>query len=202
MLGGEYQTTIDRKSQMRRAAYDARNAQPNKDEVSHVICEQFISLPEYQTACTVMWYINARSEVRTRPHLHTALASDKRVVIPYCVGDVLQLWWLQDMNELVEGTWKILEPPQQRWHEEQRQIRPTDLDLVMVPGVAFDRQGGRLGNGKGYYDKLLAAAGDNTAFVAVAYESQMFPEVPKGPYDVLMDKVVTEKAVYSGKRKR
>jgi 5-formyltetrahydrofolate cyclo-ligase len=69
--------------------------------------------------------------------------------------------------------------------------------MVVVPGVAFDRSGGRLGHGKGYYDKLLVRIRPDAHIVAVAYECQLFPEVPMLPHDVRMHKVVTESAVYT-----
>jgi 5-formyltetrahydrofolate cyclo-ligase len=74
-----------------------------------------------------------------------------------------------------------------------------ELDLVVVPGVAFDRAGGRMGHGKGYYDKLLEHARPDTPLVALAFECQLFPEIPAEAHDVFMDKVVTEAAVYEGR---
>ena len=85
---------------MRRAAYDARNAQPDKDSVSQVAVASLMQLPEYQAAKTVLWYLDCRSELRTRQALPAALASDKRIVVPYCTTNEngenkLGLWWLQ-----------------------------------------------------------------------------------------------------------
>jgi 5-formyltetrahydrofolate cyclo-ligase len=73
------------------------------------------------------------------------------------------------------------------------------LDLVMVPGVAFDLRGGRLGHGKGYYDRLLPRIRPSAPLVAVAFECQLFPEIPMLEYDVFMDRVITEKAIYLGR---
>ena len=73
-----------------------------------------------------------------------------------------------------------------------------EIDLIIVPGVAFDRRGGRTGHGKGYYDKLLEHARLDTPLVALAFECQMFDEIPMQEHDVFMDKVVTEKASYDG----
>jgi 5-formyltetrahydrofolate cyclo-ligase len=69
----------------------------------------------------------------------------------------------------------------------------------MVPGVAFDREGGRTGHGKGYYDKLLQHARPDAPLVALAFECQLFPEIPMQPHDIFMDAVVTEEAVYPGR---
>jgi 5-formyltetrahydrofolate cyclo-ligase len=72
----------------------------------------------------------------------------------------------------------------------------------MVPGVAFDRNGARMGHGKGYYDKLLQHARLDAPLVALAFECQLFPEIPTAPHDIFMDKIITESAVYAGKRRR
>jgi 5-formyltetrahydrofolate cyclo-ligase len=73
------------------------------------------------------------------------------------------------------------------------------LDIVMVPGVAFTREGARMGHGKGYYDKLLEHARPDAPLVALAFECQLFPEIPTQAHDVFMDKIITEKGVYTGK---
>ncbi|HEX4070533.1 MAG TPA: 5-formyltetrahydrofolate cyclo-ligase [Planctomycetaceae bacterium] len=192
------------KSQMRRKAYDARNAQPNKDEVSSLAMAKLVELPEYRQAQTVLWYLDCRSELRTRHALPAALNGDKRVVVPYCTTDEhgankLGLWLLESIEEMVVGKWNILEPPRDRWSEPGKVIAPEELDFVMVPGVGFDRHGGRMGNGQGYYDRLLQSVRLNCKLVAPCYESQLMDEIAMGPHDVYMDKVVTEAQVYHGK---
>ena len=199
----ELEVLMERKNVLRRKAYDARNAQENKDTVSRAAIERFVQLPEYQSAETAMWYIDCRSELRTQWALPEALASGKRIVVPYCTQDEqgdnkLGLWWLQDMSELVIGKWKILEPPRERWGEAGKEIAPDELDVVMVPGVGFSREGGRMGNGQGYYDRLLEKVRANCPLIAPCYESQLFDELIVGPHDVFMDRVVTESAVYDG----
>ncbi len=89
-----------------------------------------------------------------------------------------------------------MEPPRERWDEPGKVIQPEELDLVMVPGVAFDRNGGRMGHGKGYYDKLLENVRPGTPLVALAFECQFFPEIPVAPHDVFMSKIITEKTIY------
>ncbi len=81
----------------------------------------------------------------------------------------------------------------------EKRIDVERVDLVMVPGVAFDRSGGRMGHGKGYYDRLLRNARPDARLVALAFECQLFPEIPMSPHDIWMDKIVTEKAVYAGR---
>ncbi len=187
------------KQSIRKAAHENRRNQPDKDLVSRVIAERFMSLPEYAGAKTVMFYVDVRDEVRTRHALPDALQGDKRIVIPYCVDGELELFHLESMDELDVGMYKILEPKVQLREVAHKRLEPKDLDLIMVPGVAFDAQGGRTGHGKGYYDKLLEHARIDTPLIALAFECQMFPEIPCEEHDIYMDKVVTEAAVYSGR---
>lgn len=190
----------ERKKLIREQAHANRNAQTNKDELSRVICDRFMALPDYASAKAVMFYIDVRAEVRTRHSLPAALASGKTIVVPWCNDrGELELFRLANMEELAVGMYKILEPKAELRGLPEKQCRAEELDLVMVPGVAFDRRGGRMGHGKGYYDKLLQHARPDTPLVALAFECQLFPEVPVAPHDIFMDKIITEAAVYPGR---
>ena len=81
---------------------------------------------------------------------------------------------------------------------ESKRVDVKELDLILVPGVGFDARGGRTGHGKGYYDKLLENAQLSTPLIALAFECQMFDEIPMQSHDIFMDKVVTEAKVYDG----
>ncbi|MEZ6059337.1 MAG: 5-formyltetrahydrofolate cyclo-ligase [Planctomycetaceae bacterium] len=186
------------KNELRRQAHANRNAQPNKDELSRRIVGAFMALPEYATARTVMFYVDVRSEVRTRHDLELALQSGKKIVVPWCNDDgELELFHLVSMDELEIGMYSILEPRKDLRHLPEKQVPVQELDLIMVPGVGFDIRGGRMGHGKGYYDKLLEHARPDTPLIALAFECQMFEEIPVAGHDVFMDKIVTEERVYS-----
>jgi 5-formyltetrahydrofolate cyclo-ligase len=187
-----------RKTEIRTAAHAARKAQPDKDAVSARIADRVLALPEYQAAQCVMWYVDVREEARTRHALPTALRSGKRIVIPYCVDGELELFHLESMQELETGMYKILEPRADLRDVKSKQVQVQQLDLILVPGVAFDARGGRTGHGKGYYDKLLENAKPETPLIALAFECQMFDEIPMQAHDIFMDKVVTEARVYQG----
>lgn len=194
--------TLQRKQKMRRQAYDRRNAQADKDAVSARAVARVLDLPEYQAATVVMWYIDCRSETRTKKQLLEEVArGQKKVIVPYCTEDEngenkLGLWHMTSLEEMVVGKWNILEPPRELWGNPDKEVEPEELDLILVPGVGFDRQGRRMGNGQGYYDRLLERVRPDCSLIALCYESQLFDEIPVAPHDVLMDKVVTEDAIY------
>ncbi len=187
-----------RKQAIRQQSHAARNALADKDALSQVILDKFVALGEYARAQTVMFYVDARSEVRTRHYLSTALGHGKRIVVPYCVDGELELFHLQNMDELALGMYKILEPKAELREVSEKRVSVIDLDLVMVPGVAFDRRGARMGHGFGYYDKLLEHARPDAPLIALAFECQLFPEIPTQAHDIFMDKIITESAVYTG----
>ena len=192
------------KAALREQARKARIAQKNKDEVSRLIVEKFLALPQYQAAKTVMFYVDAGSEVRTRHLLPEVLKHGKAIVVPYCIVETnqLELFHLEDMSELVEGAYKILEPREDLRCKPGKILQPTALDLVMVPGTAFDPQGGRMGQGKGYYDRLLTNARPDAPLVALAFQCQIFPEIPVDQHDVYMDMVITEEQTYIGRGRK
>jgi len=190
----------ERKDALRRQAHANRNAQENKDDLSRRIVGAFMSLPEYAEAETVMFYIDVRSEVRTRHDLDLALTSGKTIIIPWCNAEgELELFRLNSTDELEVGMYKILEPRTELRNLPEKQINVESLDLIMVPGVGFDRRGGRMGHGKGYYDKLLQHARNDTPLVALAFECQIFDEIPVADHDIYMDKLITEDHVYIGR---
>lgn len=185
---------------IRKAAFARRKAQENKDALSETIVGRFMGLPEYAAADTVMFYIDARSEVRTRHALPNALGSGKRIIIPWCNAEgELERFRLESMEELELGMYDILEPRADLKADPSKHVDPEELDLIMVPGVGFDREGGRTGHGKGYYDKLMQHARADCPLVALAFECQLFDRIPMADHDIYMDKVITEDAVYEGR---
>lgn len=190
------------KHELRSRAYAARNAQTDRKATSDIICRQLERHPAFVRAKTVMCYLHCRSEVQTLEFVKRLLeSSEKKIVIPYCTKDEngdnrLGLWHLQDLSELGKGTWGILEPPKERWGETVKNVDAALLDLIVVPGVAFGRDGARLGNGAGYYDRLLADVRDDCVLMGIAYETQLFDDIPMDAHDVHMDFVLTEKCLY------
>lgn len=190
------------KNALRRQAYNTRAAQLDRQIISHRICQSFLAHPDFKQAETIMLYLDCRTEVRTQETVTALLRSAKRIVIPYCTVDdagvnVLGLWLLESMDELVSGTWNILEPPRERWGEAGKEIDPQNLDFIMVPGVAFDKNGGRLGNGGGYYDRLLHNVRNDTTLIGACFECQLVEKIPMEAHDVFLDGIITELCVYN-----
>ena len=187
------------KNEIRKQAHENRREQKNKETLSSHITDRFMALPEYEAAAVVMFYVDVRSEVRTRNKLSAALGGPQSIVVPYCVDGELELFLLEDMSELEIGMYKILEPKDSLRSLPEKRVLVENLDVIMVPGVAFDYEGGRTGHGKGYYDKLLENARPDTPLIALAFECQMFPEIPMAEHDIFMDKVITEDRIYKGR---
>ncbi len=199
------QTTQDgpqaAKQNLRQRARAARDAQPDRDRLSTRVLTNALALPEAQQAQTVLWYVSCGSEVATREALQAALTESQRIIIPYCTVDAagspcLGLWWLHSLSELEPGRWDIPEPPLARRDEPERTIAPVELDLVLVPGVAFSPQGDRLGNGAGYYDRLLPRTRDDCLHIGIGFECQLFADIPMDPHDRRLHGVATEQTVY------
>ncbi len=191
---------LELKQDLRRGALAARGAQQDKDRLSREICGKLAALPEYAAAETIMFYLDIRCEVRTRPFLPTARRDGKCVVIPYCIQRRLELFRMESLDELAPSSFGILEPTPEWQTQADRKVSPAELDLIVIPGVAFDRHGGRLGHGGGYYDKLLRQVREHTRLVALAFECQLIPQVPMLSHDVYVDKVITETSVYRRER--
>src|SRR5690606_18895751 len=119
----------------------------------------------------------------------TALNEGKNIIIPISVVETRQLILSQLMDydkELEAGTYGILEPKK----EYIREVNPELIDLVLVPGVAFDRKGYRIGYGGGYYDRFLTRIDDSVPKIALAFDLQIVAQVKKGRYDIPMDYII------------
>ena len=148
----------ERKAEIRAALLEARRRIPpaEREALSAAICGRTAKMPAYRAAGTVHAYVGVASEVRTLPLLEDAWRAGKRVVCPRIGTDGrLEGRQVRSRGDLVAGPRGLLEPDPERTPI----IPGEELDLVVVPGVGFDRRGGRLGFGGGYYDRFLSATG-------------------------------------------
>lgn len=156
------------------------------DAHSRTIVQRLSESEAWQRARCVLCYYPLADEVDVREALTLALAQGKLVLLPRVVGDDLELLRYESDASLCPGAYGILEPTGEVFPV----VRYAEIDLVVVPGMAFDAQGHRLGRGKGYYDRLLPRL-TNACRTGVCYGFQLFDEVPNEPHDCVMDAVVT-----------
>ncbi|MHB8864320.1 MAG: 5-formyltetrahydrofolate cyclo-ligase [Pirellulaceae bacterium] len=185
-----------RKRQLREEVLRYRSEQADKLSCSRQIRNRLIALPEYPTARTLSIYVATPVEVQTQELISGAWNDGKEVAVPCCIRNELRMFHLSAMAELAPRTLGILEPRKDLWPSEERWLDVSRIDLFVVPGVAFDSSGGRLGYGKGYYDRLLANARPDAAKIAIAFECQVIDRVPMTARDSFVDCVITEKRVY------
>lgn len=159
----------------------------------NMIMDKVLSSPDFEKAKTILYFASFRSEVATLPHIEGALKRGKRIVLPKVdnIERRLILYEILDTKEIKPGFMGIPEP--EAVPERQRDI--NDVDLVIMPGVAFDPDGNRLGYGAGYYDKLLAGLKRDIPLIAIAYEEQIVNALPSEDHDVRVNKIVTDKRV-------
>jgi 5-formyltetrahydrofolate cyclo-ligase len=182
------------KAFLRKKVTDARDSltQEERQMKSRSIENRLFLLPDFKAASTIMFFASFRSEVDTVPMIRKALAEGKRVVLPKVKGKNLALFEIREFDKDIHaGAWGIPEP------HENKPAFLADVELIIVPGLAFDERGNRLGYGKGYYDKLLSAFPKTTA--ALAFEAQIVPEVPVTEHDIPVKLIVTEKRVIAAR---
>ena len=175
---------------------EARETLPGRDAKSEAIQHRVLELPEYRHSKTVATYMAVKSEVAVRSILERAWRAGKRVAAPVVTPDGLELFFIRSLEELAPAAFGLLEPGEGIRRDAGRICPVGEVSLFLVPGLAFDERGGRLGYGKAYYDRLLTQAATEAIFAGLAYECQMTPQVPMTPRDIFMHLVVTESATY------
>jgi 5-formyltetrahydrofolate cyclo-ligase len=183
------------KSELRRQIRQQRVDLAHRKRRSDRIQQTAGDLPAIQSAQTIMVYVGYRSEVRTDALTSRLIEEGKTVYVPWCDDDELRPFRLESLGELQPGTFGILEPPAELKQRPERRGLASDLEIVLVPGIAFDRSGHRLGQGKGYYDRLLSDVSDDCVIVGLAFDAQLVERVPVEPHDVTLDLIVTESEV-------
>lgn len=156
------------------------------------IKKRLFNLLEFKEATLISFYISFRSEVQTHEMIKEALRLDKRVVVPIVEREkILSLSELKDFdNELEIGKFGILEPNLKY----RREVNLSEVELVIVPGIVFDKNGNRIGYGGGYYDNLLSRM-KCVPFIGLAYELQIVPQVSAEEYDIPAHKIITEERI-------
>lgn len=165
-------------------------------QASQSIQRRIKQLPEYQSAHAIMSYVSMGKEVATHQLLTAILEDGKIAVIPWCEGDDLRLFRFASFEELQPGPLGILEPQLELRSRGDKLFLPQDLDLILTPGLGFDRNGNRLGRGRGYYDRFLKIVPQDAVRVGLCFECQLVEAVPVSSNDEPMDLIITEYETY------
>ena len=157
-----------------------------KEEIesrSKALGELFLNSEAYKNAKSIYGYLPYNQEVRTTAMLAQAQADGKRVAVPKIFGDTMLFIWLDDLNNVEKGYSGIPEPPG------DGPLADDPTALVLMPGMAFDKEGHRLGYGGGFYDKFLERE-PNHPTLALCYEFQMLPHLDTEAHDIPVDTVL------------
>ena len=176
-----------------------RNSMPVSEvaQKSSLIKERLFGFGDFRRARAILFYVSYGSEVATHEMIKECLALGKQVVVP-CTDTKnrqLSLSELRRWDDLGVGAYNIQEPRL----ECRRKVAVDTVDLIVVPGIAFDCHGRRIGHGMGYYDRLL---GENVKAmkIGLAFELQLVEKIPTEQHDVSVDIIITEKRIIHTKK--
>lgn len=177
------------KQALRRALLHRRRelSLEERDAAGLAVQQRFLASDFYRRSTVVGLYAPIHNEVETAEVARAALFDGKRLIYPEVQGHHLVFREVADVGELVSGAYGILEPP-----GDAPVVLPAEADLIIVPGVAFDEAGRRIGYGKGYYDRALHTLEGRGRLIGFCYDFQLIAEIAGEPHDVLMDAIVTE----------
>lgn len=175
---------MDKKALRKQIREQKRAMTPEQIEsASHKLKELFLATEQYRRAKTIYGYLPYNQEVRTVPILEQALADGKKVAVPKIYGDEMRFIYLPDLNRVEKGYSGIPEPIEDGPEGDDPEA------LVLMPGLAFDKEGHRIGYGGGFYDKFLAKEPEHPT-VALCYEFQIMSELPTEEFDIPVDLVL------------
>ena len=159
---------------------------------SDSIIDKLYSTDYYKKAKTIMTFISFGAEVDTHEFIKTSIAKGKRIVVPITIPETkeLKLSQVLDFDHLEIGFYDILTPKE----EFISYVDPSEVDLIIVPGVAFDRNGYRIGYGGGYYDRFLANL-DHVTKISLAFDMQLISSIPHEHFDIPVNYIITEKEI-------
>ena len=173
------------KKELRRSIRERKRAMTPEEIVhrSQMLGLLFIQSEAYKNAKTIYGYLPYNQEVRTVPMLEQALRDGKRVAVPKCYGDEMKFIFMEDLSKVEKGYANIPEPIA------DGPVADDETALVLMPGLAFDPQGHRIGYGGGFYDKFLSKEPHHPT-LALCYEFQMLPHLETEEHDIPVDYVI------------
>jgi len=167
----------------------AKKRAMSKEEIeiqSKILCEKFIASEEYKACKSVYVYLPYNQEVRTEAIIHDALEKGKRVAVPKVFGEEMEFIWITRHSQIEKGAFNIPEPV------DNSPIADDETALVLMPGLAFDQNGGRCGYGGGFYDKYFSKHPGHF-MIALCYDFQLLEHIDTDPYDLPVNRVISTK---------
>lgn len=160
---------------------------------SEKINDNLFALNYLKEANKIMTYVSFKNEVSTIGIIDKLIKMEKEVIVPICDTNEYTLIpsRILSLDELSLSYFGIMEPKEPFI----RPVNPKDIDIILVPGLAFDKNRNRLGHGKGFYDRFLKDVRPNSLKIALAYDFQVLDSIPIENWDIPMDLIITEKAI-------
>jgi 5-formyltetrahydrofolate cyclo-ligase len=175
-----------KKTQLRAQMRDILTLPPDlRGEKSRVISERIVAHPAWKNARTVALFAPQAREPDVE--LLWSYAGGRRFAYPRIAGEVVELYAVDSLFDLQPAQWGIREPSA----SSVTRVRPDEIDLILVPGVAFTRSGQRCGRGGGFYDRLLATLPAAATKLGVCFAEQIVDELPTEPHDMMVDEVIS-----------
>lgn len=167
-------------------------SQETRSAYSKKIIDKIFNSEAYKNSKTIMTFISFSDEVDTHDFIKKAIEDGKKIVVPitYPKTKALKPSWVKDFDELEPGFYDILAPKK----EYERFIDSKEIDLIIVPGVAFRKDGYRVGYGGGYYDRFLSKL-PNTPKIAIGFNIQVVEDLPTDNFDIPVDYIYTERNI-------
>lgn len=173
------------KQELRKAVREKKRAMTPQEieKRSQLLLQQFVQTEAYQKAAAIYGYLPYNQEVRTVPILQRAIEDGKKVAVPKVYGDEMRFVYLDDLTQVAAGYAGIPEPIA------DAPVAEDKTALVLMPGLAFDMEGHRIGYGGGFYDKFLSNEPEHPT-VALCYDFQVFPKLDTEEFDIPVDLVL------------
>lgn len=162
------------------------------EEMSREICRKLFKMDCLQQAEWIYGYMPVRKEVDIRPFLEFLLQKGRNLALPRVCGDTMEFYRITSFADLEEGSFHVPEP-------KENCPKVKSDGIILVPGVVFDKKGGRIGYGKGYYDKYFSGHGQKLEKFGIGYTIQIIDTIPTTLLDVPLDGMVCEKEVFTFK---
>lgn len=194
---------IDIKNEKNKIRRNIRDLREKADAIfvqsaSHIITGKLIRLPAFMESNLIMCYISFKNEVLTYEFIEQCFSSGKRVALPVIDTDCsgikgITAYEIFDVhNDLVPGFYGIFEPRKRP----RNIIIPSEIDMIVVPGIAFDKKKQRIGFGAGYYDRFLSKLSNDCVKISIGFDFQIVENIPHEEHDIELDLIVTEKRIF------